>query len=230
MDSTRLDGTSQGGCGSWSWSRWSWNGRRARARSAAVLRSVRNRCSRRGFTPCALLSLEFVFVLLGNEEVAAADFSRIRVTHKKNHLIGEVRFVITFTAFIRYSRTSARWRAMASNPFAGEPTFGTEPTYAPPGTTRTSMQSAQSEHSVPLTMSQPPVHVPPAKMGVLLFHILFKALALVVYMTNVSGQYVLTFVLVRSAELAQRRPLVVVRPCSLTAPCCFCRPDCLSRL
>ena len=149
---------------------------------------------------------------------------------KKIILIGEVRFVITFTAFIRYSRTSARWRAMASNPFAGEPTFGTEPTYAPPGTTRTSMQSAQSEHSVPLTMSQPPVHVPPAKMGVLLFHILFKALALVVYMTNVSGQYVLTFVLVRSAELAQRRPLVVVRPCSLTAPCCFCRPDCLSRL
>ena len=72
--------------------------------------------------------------------------------------------------------------------------------FKPPTYDAGSISASADSVNVPLTPSQPPGggELPAAKRGVLFFHILFKVLALLVYLTaNMWGtSYVLTFVLV----------------------------------
>lgn len=94
----------------------------------------------------------------------------------------------------------------ASNPFA-------PPTYGEPASYANESVNVPLTPSAPMSMQQPPPgELPPPKRKVLFFHVLFKALALFVYITSgVWGtSYVLTFVLVTllmaAGALACRRP------------------------
>jgi hypothetical protein len=73
-----------------------------------------------------------------------------------------------------------------SNPFQGAPTYDAVP--------------SSSSTSTPQSLAQPPVVLPPARYRVILFHVLFKAASLAMYLTSGlfigSNANVLTFVLV----------------------------------
>ena len=67
--------------------------------------------------------------------------------------------------------------------------------------------ACSSSSSAPLPLSQPPVALPPAQKWVIFFHLLFKSVAVILYMLSDSflHNYVLTFVLVRASCAPPRK-------------------------
>ena len=67
--------------------------------------------------------------------------------------------------------------------------------------------ACSSSSSAPLPLSQPPVALPPAQKWIILFHLLFKSVAVILYMLSDSflHNYVLTFVLVRASCAPPRK-------------------------
>lgn len=66
--------------------------------------------------------------------------------------------------------------------------------------------ACSSSSSAPLPLSQPPVALPPAQKWIILFHLLFKSVAVILYMLSDSflHNYVLTFVMVRAVRHRER--------------------------